>query len=159
MAFHLIASSQKGWKCRKSVVQILDKWPPSTLRSIKGNLLSMSQVEKDFKRMYTDQVTRRKRETQLAHRWLLKMLAVCKSCAKTIRLANSNYSTQPLQSWKWANRKIFFFFNWTWISTQLFYFLDIYIFSRLPTFDYWEYLWYTDYILLTINLSLSNSTL
>ena len=42
----------------------------------------MSQVEKDFKRMYTDQVTRRKRETQLAHRWLLKMLAVCKSCAK-----------------------------------------------------------------------------
>ena len=42
----------------------------------------MSQAEKDFKRMYTDQVTRRKRETQLAHRWLLKMLAVGKSCAK-----------------------------------------------------------------------------
>ena len=42
----------------------------------------MLQVEKDFKRMYKDQVTRRKRATQLAHRWLLKMLAVGKSCAK-----------------------------------------------------------------------------
>lgn len=176
MAFHLIASSQKGWKCRKNVVQILDKRPPSTLRSIKGKMWlfpSLAQnttkpfteiccpcrnLSKNFKRMHTVQVTRRKRETQLAHRWLWKMLAVGKSCAKTIRLANSNYSTQPLQCWKWANRKILFFFNWTWISTQLFYFLDIYIFSRLPTFDYWEYLWYTDYILLTINSSLSNST-
>jgi hypothetical protein len=32
--------------------------------------------------MHTVQVTRRKRETQLAHRWLWKMLAVGKSCAK-----------------------------------------------------------------------------
>ena len=54
MAFHLIASSQKGWKCRKNVVQILDKWPPSTLRSIKGKIWLFPSLAKNTTKPFTD---------------------------------------------------------------------------------------------------------
>ena len=93
-------------------------------------------------------------------KWPASNKSFVKTCyAQTDRLVNSDNSTESPILKEGGNKKIFiFFFNWTWISTQLFYLLDIYIFSRLPTFDYWEYLWYTDYALLTIKSSLSNST-
>ena len=61
---------------------IVSFFSPEHNQIIRRNLLSMSQFELNFKRMYTVQVTRGKRETQLAHRWFLKMLAVGRSCAK-----------------------------------------------------------------------------